>query len=67
VTINSDDPTYFECTLAGDLRTVARLTELDVERHTRYAVEAAFADAATKQRLASRLDAWWAEQEDTTP
>ena len=31
VTISSDDPTYFECSLAGDLRQVASLTDLDVE------------------------------------
>jgi len=60
VTINSDDPTYFGCSLAGDLRRVSELTELDVERHTRYAIEAAFADTDTKYRLASEVSAWWA-------
>ena len=50
MTINSDDPMYFECSVAGDLRQVAALTELDVERHTRYAIEAAFADEGTKQQ-----------------
>ena len=60
VTINSDDPTYFECSLAGDLRQVAALTELDVERHTRYAIDAAFADDATKRRLGRTVSEWWA-------
>ncbi len=60
VTINSDDPTYFACSLAGDLRGVSELTELDVERHTHYAIEAAFADTDTKCRLASEVSAWWA-------
>jgi len=59
VTISSDDPTYFECTLAGDLRRVASLTDLDVERHTRYAIEASFADEATKRRLTEDLAGFW--------
>lgn len=62
VTINSDDPTYFECSLAGDLRRVASLTELDVERHTRYAIDASFADAATKRRLSEDVAAFWTGQ-----
>ncbi len=60
VTINSDDPTYFACSLAGDLRRVSELTDLDVERHTRYAIEAAFTDTDTKHRLAAEVSAWWA-------
>jgi adenosine deaminase len=59
VTINSDDPTYFECSLAGDLRQVSSLTTLDVERHTRYAVDAAFTDESTKQRLRAVITDWW--------
>ena len=61
VTINSDDPTYFECSLAADLRQVSALTDLDVERHTRYAIEASFADDATKRRLVEEVVGWWAE------
>lgn len=59
VTINSDDPTYFGCSLAGDLRRVAQLTELDVERHTRYAIDAAFAHEATRRQLHQRVADWW--------
>ena len=59
VTINSDDPTYFECSLAGDLRGVATLTDLDVEHHTRYAIVACFADEATKGRLDAEVAAFW--------
>ena len=62
VTINSDDPTYFECSLAGELRRVAALTDLDVQRHTGYAIDASFADEATKRRLRSTVTAWWAER-----
>ena len=59
VTINSDDPTYFGSSLAGDLRAVAGLVELDVERHTRYAVEASFQDDAARAALAARISEWW--------
>ncbi len=67
VTINSDDPTYFDCSLAGDLRRVAALTHLDLEQHTGYAVEAAFADAATKARLRRLVAEWWAAEGATGP
>ncbi len=63
VTLNSDDPTYFECSLADDLRQVASLTELDVERHTRYAIEASFADADTKRRLSQEVATFWARRD----
>ena len=59
VTINSDDPTYFDCSVAGDLRRLSELVELDVERHTRYALEASFADAARKAALSAEVAAWW--------
>jgi adenosine deaminase len=60
VTINSDDPTYFECSVAGDLREVASLTDLDVERHTCYAIDAAFGGEQVKQELRSVVAGWWA-------
>ena len=60
VTVNSDDPMYFECSIAGELRQVAALIELDVERHTRYAIVAAFADEATRKQLRTLVAAWWA-------
>jgi adenosine deaminase len=63
VTINSDDPTYFECSVAGDLRRVAELVELDVLRHTDYAIEASFASTAMKRRLADQVRAWWARRD----
>ncbi len=63
VTINSDDPTYFGCSVAGDLRQVAALIELDVERHTRYAIAASFADEDTKRRLADMVRNFWARSD----
>jgi adenosine deaminase len=63
VTINSDDPMYFGCSVAGDMRRVAELTEFDVERHTHYAIDAAFADTPTKHELRRTVSAWWAQRE----
>lgn len=55
VTINSDDPTYFGCTLAGELRQVAAVTSLDLTTATRAAVDASFADEAERSRLRALL------------
>ncbi len=66
VTINSDDPTYFGCSLAGELRRLAELTDFDVERHTGYAIEAAFADPAEKARLRLLVGQWWRGEEAAT-
>jgi adenosine deaminase len=63
VTINSDDPMYFECSVAGDLRRVAELTDLDVERHTHYAIDAAFTDEVTKRRLTREVTTFWARRD----
>jgi len=59
VTINSDDPMYFECSVAGDLRRVAGLTMLDVERHTGYAIDASFMSDAERERLRAEVSEWW--------
>jgi adenosine deaminase len=66
VTINSDDPMYFECSVAGDLRRLATITALDAERHTRYAIEAAFADSGTKRRLDSLVAEWWRDRREAS-
>ena len=63
VTINSDDPTYFECSLAGDLRQVSRLTAMDVERHTGHAIEASFASEGHKRDLGRTVAQWWARRD----
>jgi adenosine deaminase len=59
VTVNSDDPTYFGCTLAGELRQVAELVELDVPRHTHDAIDAAFTDATEQASLHKLVARWW--------
>jgi adenosine deaminase len=66
VTVNSDDPTYFDCSVAGDLRRLAELTDVDVERHTGYAIEAAFAGETEKARLRELVGRWWRGEEAAT-
>ena len=51
VTVNSDDPTYFGCSLSGELRQVAALTTLDRANATSAAIDASFADEAERSRL----------------
>jgi adenosine deaminase len=67
VTINSDDPLFFDCSVAGDLRRVADLVDLDVERHTQYAIEAAFMPEADKHQLAAQVSKWWQARTTTAP
>ena len=58
VTINSDDPPYFHTTLAGEYDALAREQDLDdaaLTAATRTAIEAAFVDEATRERLLARL------------
>jgi adenosine deaminase len=50
VTLNSDDPPFFHTTLGGEYDQ-AGLGKAELERLTRTAIEASFADEATKQRL----------------
>ena len=59
VTINSDDPMFFGCSVAGDLRQVASLVELDVERHTLYAIDASFTSDEEKEHLRTGVSDWW--------
>ena len=66
VTINSDDPLFFDCSVAGDLRQVAGIVDLDVERHTQFAIDAAFMPEADRRRLAERVADWWQRQSVTS-
>lgn len=59
ITLNSDDPPYFGTTLGKEYSSVAKTfgwSEIDQLAVTRTAIEAAFCDAATRQRLFVRLD-----------
>lgn len=59
VTLNSDDPPFFHTTLGKEYSSVAKTfgwSEADQIAVTRTAIESAFCDAATKQRLIVRLE-----------
>lgn len=61
VTVNSDDPPYFDTTLTDELRHAARLADLttgDLAELQRRAARAAFAPDGVRQRLIDAIDAW---------
>jgi adenosine deaminase len=61
VTLNSDDPPYFDTTLGAEYAGAVErfgLGPRDLLRITRTAVEAAFADEATRRRLLDRVAAY---------
>ncbi len=60
ITLNSDDPPFFRTTIGNEYRSCASVfgwNEDDQRKITRTAVEAAFCDAATKERLLKSLNA----------
>jgi adenosine deaminase len=60
ITLNSDDPPYFDTTLGGEYEVAARhfgLSEQDLRGVTRTALEAAFVDETTRWALLRRIDA----------
>ena len=61
VTINSDDPTMFDCSLAGDLREVSNRYGADPADLTIAAAKAAFTTTAEVDHLISVVRGWWAE------
>ena len=65
VTLNSDDPAMFGCTLAGEYGRVADLFgfgEHVMRRLSHNAVDASWADQRTKARLRRRVEDWWNAQ-----
>lgn len=59
ITLNSDDPPFFHTTLGKEYSSVAKTfnwSRADQLAVTRTAIEAAFCDGATKQRLIVRLE-----------
>lgn len=61
VTLNSDDPPYFDTTVGQEYRVAADefgLSEVELIELTRTAIDAGFADDATKASLSRRVDAW---------
>ena len=62
VTINTDDPAMFGCTLAGEYGVVADrfgFGDATIRRLAQNTIDASWADPATKQRLSRQLDDWW--------
>ena len=62
VTINTDDPALFHCSLAGEYRVLEERFELgeDTIRGISLAgVEASWAPSETKARLANQINSWW--------
>ncbi|HEX5480653.1 MAG TPA: adenosine deaminase [Dehalococcoidia bacterium] len=61
VSVNTDDPGYFGCTLTGEYAIAGRLLDLDRAGYARLArnsVEGSFAPAALKAELDAGIDDW---------
>lgn len=59
ITLNSDDPPFFRTTLGREYSLTAKTfnwSQEDLRVFTRTAIEAAFCDKATKERLLARVD-----------
>lgn len=59
VTINTDDPLYFDCTIGSEYAAVKQhcgFSDADLLAATRNAIESAFLDAPTRARLLKKLD-----------
>ena len=59
VTINSDDPLFFDCSLAGEFRLMSDHINLDVERHTLHAIDASWMGADQKALRHAEVSGWW--------
>ena len=59
VTINSDDPALFNCSLADEFRVLSRYQKRSMEDLTIAAVEASWLDEPDRQVLSERVRAWW--------
>jgi adenosine deaminase len=65
VTINTDDPAMFGCTLAGEYEIVAdrfAFGDATVRRLAENSITASWADDDTKRHLRRQLDDWWLER-----
>src|SRR5438445_8169781 len=61
VSINTDDPGFFDCNLTGEYTIAGRLLDLDRDGYGRLAlnsVESSFAPESLKQELRSEITDW---------
>ena len=58
ITVNSDDPPFFNASIAGEYKVMSNLglTEKELISLTRNAIESAFCDKSTKEVLLAKLD-----------
>ena len=59
VTINSDDPLFFDCSVAGEFREMSDFIDIDVERHTLHAIDASWMAADQKALRRAEVSDWW--------
>lgn len=62
VTISSDDPMFFHCTLADEFRALSRYGGRSMEELTLAAVEASWLEESERRELADRVRGWWRER-----
>lgn len=58
ITVNSDDPPFFNASIAGEYEVMANLglSEIELISLTRNAINSSFCDLTTKEKLLSKLD-----------
>jgi adenosine deaminase len=59
VTVNSDDPTPFNCSLADEFRTLAGYPGPSMEELTMRAVDASWMTPLERSRLREVVATWW--------
>ena len=59
VTVSSDDPLFFGNSVAGDLRAMAELADIDVAGLTNAAIEASWAGEQRKRQMRHEVVEWW--------
>ncbi|MEE9205491.1 MAG: adenosine deaminase, partial [Acidimicrobiia bacterium] len=61
VTISSDDPALFDCSVASEFRTLSGYGTKSMEELTMAAIQAAWATEEERQVLVETVRAWWAD------
>jgi len=59
VTINSDDPLFFDSSVASDMRRLAELSDFDAKKHTIYAIDGSWATSEKKEHFRAEVREWW--------